>query len=709
MSGGTSLTFAPLLPVLVLVPIFGLAALVALYGLACAARGGWWRLLTVAALCLALVNPSLITEVREPVKDVAVVVVDRSPSQALGARTARTERALAELETKLAPLPDLETRVVRSGGANLTETRLFEALAHAFADVPQQRRAGVILLTDGQVHDVPLDPGRSHDNGPVHVLLSGDHDEADRRLEIVKAPSFGLVGKPVALTFRIVDSPSDQSESAEVTIRHDDGTIHRLTVAVGREVSIDVPLEHGGRNIVELSVGSAPHELSLANNRVGVAINAVRDRLRVLLVSGEPYAGGRTWRNMLKADPAVDLVHFTILRPPEKQDGIPIRELSLIAFPIRELFEVKLAEFDLVIFDRYRQRGVLPMIYLDNIARYVRNGGALLEAGGGGGGFGDNLGLRGSSLGAVLPGQPVGPTIDRPFKPIVTAIGRRHPVTVGLAGSGAAGEEPSWGRWLHQSEVQIAHGRVLMTGFEDRPLLILDRVGEGRVAQLASDQIWLWSRGFEGGGPQVELLRRLAHWLMKEPDLEEDDLRARVEGNRIEIERRSLAPEPRSVELITPEGEVKTLAMADDGNGLLGAAITVEAPGIYRISDGLRHTVALVGEPGAPELADLRTTPERLQPVVDGSGGGVKWLVDIGSVDMGSGVMGSGGPQTSTGGLILRRPAANRIQSGPGWLGLRANGTYTVTGITDHPLLSPWALLPLVLGSMMMAWWREGK
>ena len=113
-----------------------------------------------------------------------------------------------------------------------------------------------------------------------------------------------------------------------------------------------------------------------------VSIDGVRDKLRVLLVSGEPHAGERTWRNLLKSDASVDLVHFTILRPPEKQDGTPINELSLIAFPTRELFQQKINEFQLIIFDRYARQGVLPIIYFDNIARYVRDGGAVLVAAG---------------------------------------------------------------------------------------------------------------------------------------------------------------------------------------------------------------------------------------------------------------------------------------------------------------------------------------
>ena len=694
----TTLALTPLLPWSVLAAVLVLALVLVGYAFFRRARGAWWRLVGCAMLALALANPSMVSEKREPIRDVATVVVDQSPSQALGDRTARTERALTEVQAKLRALPDLDLRVVRVGGPGdgpgagaVTETRLFEALDRAVADVPPGRRAGAILITDGQVHDVPADPKAALAYGPVHTLLSGDHDEADRRLEIVEAPSFGLVGKSVTLTYRVDDQPKPQSAMAIVTVRQDGGPPRRLTVPVGRDVTLDVPLSHAGQNMLELSVEPAQRELTLANNRAGVVINAVRDRLRVLLVSGEPYAGERTWRNILKADPAVDLVHFTILRPPEKQDATPIRELALIAFPIRELFEIKLAEFDLVIFDRYRQRGVLPPAYLDNIAHYVDNGGALLEAGGFG--LGASLGLPGTALGEVLPGEPSGRVIDQPFKPTITPLGRRHPVTAGLPGDDQAGGPPAWGRWLHQTELTAARGTVVMTGAQGRPLLILDRVGKGRVAQLASDQIWLWSRGFEGGGPQAELLRRLAHWLMKEPELEENDLRASVAGNRITIERRSLQEEARPVQWVSPSDERQTVTLKSDGAGTARAVVMASEPGLYRLSDGEHQAVALVGGVDVPELDDMRTTPDRLASIAQATGGGILWLADL---------------DHQPGGLVVRRSRPDRNQSGPGWIGLRANGASVLVGVTDTPLLPSIVVLILALGAFLAAWRREG-
>jgi hypothetical protein len=692
MMDGASIALSPLLPWAVLGPLFAVAALLALFGLIRRARGAAWRTLALTVLALVLTNPSLVREQREPIKDVAVIVVDQSPSQAIGDRRAQTERVVTDLERRLARFDDLEVRVVRTqaggdGQSPVDETRLAEAVSRALADVPRRRAAGAVFVTDGQVHDIPPDLRGLLDIGPVHALLTGRPDESDRRLAIVRAPTYGTMDRPVALTIRVDDQPNRQSTDAIVTVRQGAAAPQRIRVPVGRDHDLLLRLDHAGQNVFEFEVEAAREELTLANNRAAVVVNGVRDRLRVLLVSGEPHAGERTWRNILKSDPSVDLVHFTILRPPEKQDGTPIRELSLIAFPIRELFEVKLAEFDLVIFDRYRRRGILPNLYLQNIVNYVQRGGALLEASGAA--FAGPTGLARSPLSTILPGRPTGDVVDGGFKPRVTDVGRRHPVTAGLGPADPA-VDPAWGRWFRQMDVASADGAVVMEGNASRPLLILSRVGEGRVAQLTSDQIWLWSRGIEGGGPQAELLRRLAHWLMKEPELEENDLRARVEGNRITVERRSLEPDRRPLQMTAPSGRTEQIDLGEGTDGVARAEILAAEPGIYRFGDGTRSAVAVVGAVNPPELADMRATPARLQPVVDRTGGGVIWLAERPEVD-------------------VRRTRPDRNQAGRDWIGLRANGDFIVTGVSETSLLPAAAALLLALGTLLLAWRREGR
>jgi hypothetical protein len=692
-----TIAFSPLVPWWAVAAFAAVAVLILALGAWRRARGGLWRGIAIAVLLLILVNPALVEEKRTPQRDVAVVVLDDSPSQQTDDRAAASEAALKALTDRLAKQPDLDVRIIRAGapqpGAGDDGTRLFSALNRALSDVPRQRLAGVMMITDGEVHDVPAgDPKTAAEQlgAPLHVLLSGRPDEGDRRLVVKESPSFGLVGKEVPLTIRVEDLPEIKAAAAteaKLTWRKDGGAPHSAYIPVGRDVPLAIPIDHGGPNILELEVEPGPQELTLVNNRAAVVVNGVRDRLKVLLVSGEPHAGERVWRNILKSDPSVDLVHFTILRPPEKQDGTPIRELSLIAFPIRELFDVKLDEFDLIIFDRYSRRGVIPQAYIENVVRYVRKGGAFLEATGPS--FGTPMSLYRTPLGEILPTEPTGNVDEEGFKPELTAEGWRHPVTDDLSGAGEPGGNPSWGRWFRQIDAHVHHGNTLMTGDHGEPLLVLDRVGQGRVAQLLSDQMWLWARGFEGGGPQAELLRRLAYWLMKEPDLEENDLRAVIEGDRLVVTRQSLEPDDKPVTVTAPDGSTSTLTLTPAQGGRSSGTLAVTQMGLYRVSDGARTALAAAGPLNPIEFADVRATPGKLAPLASASSGGVFWLVN-------------GVPE-------LRRVAAGRMTAGRDWIGLRENADYVVAGFTETPLLPAIAALLLAIGTLIAAWRREGR
>jgi len=681
--------FSPLLPPGVLLALFVLVVAVLALAAWRRASGLLWRGIAAACLFAGLLNPSLVSEERSYFDDVAVIVLDQSASQKVGDRQKVSEATLATLQEQLKQYENLDVRVVRApldARRGMGEgTRLFDALTGALADVPSRRVAGAILITDGQIHDVPATLADLGFKAPVHTLLTGTADEGDRRLLITKAPAYGIVDQEIQLSLR-VDDLGGGGGRANVRLFQDGQPKDEMVLPIGVEHELSLKLDRAGPTVLEFKVDQGPKELSLANNSAVTVINGVRDRLRVLLISGDPHPGERTWRNILKSDPAVDLVHFTILRPPEKQDGTPINELSLIAFPIRELFEVKLDEFDLVIFDRYRQRGVLPRAYFDNIAQYVEAGGALLDAAGAG--TEGALGLTLSPLQVVLPAEPSGQVVEAGFRPQLTAAGKKHPVTAGL--DGGRGDKPSWGRWFRIIQGNAMRGVTVMSGTDNAPLLILDRVGEGRVAQLMSDQIWLWSRGFEGGGPQAELLRRIAHWLMKEPELEEEDLRAVVIDGRLEITRRSLGDQPKQVDVTTPSGEAKQVALTADDSGRATGAIAAEEDGLYRVTDGTRTAFAASGDLNPVEMADLRSTETVMEPLAQASGGGIFRLAE------------GGLPQ-------IRRVRADRDTAGSSWLGLKANEDHIVTGVDQLPLLPAILLLLLGLGMTVTAWWREGR
>ena len=678
--------FDPLLPWPFLWALIAAAVLLLIAALWRGLAGWWLRGLTAAVLLTALANPALQEEDRAALSDIVIAVIDDSASQTLGNRTDQTSKALAAVQAEIAAMDNTELRVVHvTDGDGDAGTLAMTALSGALAEEPRARISGAIVITDGQVHDLDLAPNMP---APLHVLLTGSDTDWDRRLIIKNAPAFAILGEEVMMTLRIEDQgavPVDLTGEVDVTIAIDDEPPQTYAVPTGEDLELPVTLSHGGINVLQFSVATATGELTDRNNAAVVQINGVRDRLRVLLVSGEPHTGERVWRNLLKSDPSVDLVHFTILRPPEKQDGIPVDELSLIAFPTRELFVEKIKEFDLIIFDRYRIRGILPLSYLENVRDYVRGGGTVLVAAGPESGAVDSLWR--SPLAEVLPVDVTSRVIDGGFKPALTDLGRRHPVTEGLE---ALAPKDGWGRWFRAVEMIPKSGQVVMSGPGERPLLVLDRVDEGRVAVLASDQAWLWGRGYEGGGPQLELLRRLAHWMLKEPDLEEEALTATAKGDVLTITRRSIAEDPPGDLTITgPDGAATTIPMPQTAPGRFVLDWKAPMMGLFKLVQGDLTRVVAVGPSAPREFEETIATAELLAPMVAATRGGILSLQD-------------GIPD-------IRTVGEGRQASGRGWIGILPRGAYVTQDIRVAAILPGWLYLALAAGLALAAWLIEGR
>jgi hypothetical protein len=687
-----ALRFDPLLPVWLLVSIGFIAALVCALAFWRRAKGAVLRSLAFALLLLWLAGPRLVRETREGLADIGLLVVDQTASMQVNGRAALAEAARAAIHDEAKDFHDLDLRTITVPEKGDAGTLLFGAIERAIGEIPRSRLAGIVAITDGQIHDVPKTvPG----GVPLNVLIPAQGEETDRRIRIIEAPGFGIVGKPVTIRFAVDDLGAPPGGEATLTLRRDGEPPQISTIPAGREQQIDIPITRAGPTVVELSASKLPGEVSTINNRAVIEINGVRDRLRVLLISGEPHPGERAWRRLLKSDPSVDLVHFTILRPPEKDDLTPLNELALIAFPVRELFQDKIGEFDLIILDRFQNRGLLPMPYLANIANRVREGGALLLSVGPE--FSGLTSLAATPLASVLPGGPArfNAVVNEPFKPVVTSLGQRHPVTEGLAGANPPDSEkpPTWGRWYRRIEPGEVNGSVLMRTPDGRPLLALDRVGEGRVALLLSDQIWLWSRGHDGGGPQAELLRRIAHWLMKEPALEENALTAHVNEGRLTVLRRSTDPAPPSPVTVTdPDGQAKKVTLTPAGPGEATVTLPATTPGVWQASDGAFTAYAAAGAANPPEIADLRATASVVGKLANDSGGGVHWLGTPAAMDV----------------PALRRTEPDRPASGGSWIGLQRRHDNIVTGVASLALLPAWLSLPLILAFLVLAWRREG-
>jgi hypothetical protein len=691
------IAFTPLVPSLVLWTAFAAILVIAGLLLLGRARGAAVRVAALALILLALANPSFTREDREPLSSVAAVVIDKSPSQNFGDRTRETAQAQEALVDSLKKIKGLEVRVVEAGQADgeTDGTRLFGALSSALSDVPVDRVAGAFLITDGRVHDIPANAAALGFQAPVHALITGRKDERDRRIAISAAPRFGIVGQTQTITYRL-DDQGVTGDRAKVAVRRDGETINERTVLSGQTVNVDIDIKHAGPNIVEIEASPLENELTLVNNRAVVAIDGVRDKLRVLLVSGEPHSGERTWRNLLKSDASVDLVHFTILRPPEKQDGTPINELSLIAFPTRELFTPKepggrggkLDDFNLIIFDRYARQGVLPIVYFDNIARYVRAGGAVLVSAGPD--YASTTSIWRTPLDSVLPAEPVGVT-EKPFYAHLSDAGKRHPVTRGLEGS--ATEPPHWSRFFRTVETRNATTPPVMTGADGKPLLLLSRFGEGRVALLLSDHIWLWARGYEGGGPHLDLLRRMSHWLMKQPDLDEEALRLQVQGHDLVVLRQTMADSVTPVTVTSPSGATRELTLSASEPGTWRTTIPASELGLWQATDGTLKALINVGPTNPKEFSEVTSTTEMLKPLTQATGGDTRRVVDGSSIEL---------PR-----IVPVR--ASGIFRGDGWMGVKMRDASVVKGVGVLPLFAGLIGLLLLLGGFAATWLREGR
>ncbi|MGJ0505797.1 MAG: hypothetical protein ACR652_01420 [Methylocystis sp.] len=686
-----NIAFAPLLPWPLLAALALLAVVVLILGAALGQRATILRAFGLALALAALTDPSLLREKRDPQKTVVAVVIDKSESQNFGARAAQTEEARKALENALAKFGDVETRFVTAANdaSGNDGTKLFGALEQALKDVPPERVGGALLVTDGVVHDIPAKAEALGFRAPVHALITGREGERDRRIELVEAPRFGIVGKDQTIRARVVDTGGNGAR-APITVRRDGEQLPTYSPAPGDIVNIPVRITHGGANIVELEVPPAPGEITLADNKAVVTIEGVRDRLKVLLVSGEPHPGERAWRNLLRADANVELVHFTILRPPEKLDVTPASELALIAFPTADLFGRKINEFDLIIFDRYSNQTLLPSVYFDNIARFVENGGAFLAAVGPD--YATTQGLYYSPLENLLPARPDGSLYEQAFKARVSKDGEKHPVTRGLPG--ARVEPPQWGQWFRQVDAEVLKGHSILSGAHDKPLLVLSHEGKGRVALLLTDQIWLWARGYDGGGPNADLTRRLAHWLMKEPDLEEEALRAEAHGREVTIERQTLKDEAAPVTATAPSGAQRQVTLRQSAPGLWRAPLDAAEMGLWRFeSDGLTALVN-VGPANPREFREVASTTEKLQPLAEATGGTVRRL--------------SRASDAVVMPRIVELNDANHYGGGD-WIGVRQTGASTLVGVEVAPLgLGLWAMLAL-LSVVVTAWAWEGR
>lgn len=685
-------------PLLSLPWVIGLAALIFIASFAAGAarlRSQFTRLTAGLFLLIGLLNPQSVEEDRETLPDTVIVIEDRSDSMKFGGRDEALKKMTAELKSEFRKDGNLDIITISVPQDN-EGTLLASALTDALAGAPTKRLAGVVALTDGRAHDISeAVAGYLPENTPFHSLIIGEPEARDRRILATKAPKFGVVGEQAEYEI-LVEDPGFDGERARIELKLNGDVKTRFPITIGRPLSIPLEIERRGSNTVELTVQAVEGELTLNNNLFVSEIQGVRDRLRVLLVTGEPHNGGRAWRNLLKSDPALDLVQFTILTSRSKNTRAGERELSLIPFPRQQLFEDRLDEFDLIIFDQYerrslsrrqgRSRPTIPPQYFQNIAHYVEDGGALLLATGPA--FATQASLYRTPLVSILPARPTGETLTGAFRPELNEKGKRHPITSDFQGN----EDQSWGSWYRVIDNDPIGGDVLMNGPDGVPLFVIDKVRDGRVAMLMSDQAWLWAKGHDGGGPYREMFRRTAHWLMGEPELDAETLSGVRDRDDLVITRRSLDDVKDPVDVIAPDGTRRRVTLDRIADGLYRATLPLAGQGAYRLSNGDISAITAVGALNPKEYENLLPTQDVLAPLSEATKGLIK---SVGLDD-------SSLPE-------IRRPKSGRQMSGRNWMGLVSHDAYTVTQSRRTPLAPGIFLFGLFFLFLAWAWRREGK
>lgn len=668
----SAILFEPMLPWWVLLPLCGIIILVGVLNRRFA------RIMLGLVVLLVLSGPVSEQKTMRPEKDIVVLVEDISPSNSVQPRQDIREEATKNLRQQLAGMDNIETVFLQTDGNAARGSDLFAQIRSRLGSVPQGRLSAVVALTDGALSALPPAQDTVFNGAPLHIVSTSPENLYDRQLLIHSAPAFGLLGKELTATVEVLDS---RTPTATITMRVGNNAPREITVPTGEATDITFTLDRGGSTALRLETAVMDGELTARNNKAVKLMTGVRENLNVLLVSGLPHNGTQVIRSLLKSDPAINLVHFTILRTMGKIDPTPDDELALIPFPVQDLFSKDLAKFDLIVFDRYIHRGFIRDEHFRNIIQHVRGGRAMLVLAGPD--YNQPFELPATPLQNIMPVTPSGEERRNVYTPALSDVGTRHPITKPFAD-----DQENWGPVASLLPTQKTRGRALMQAPGGQPLLVTAEEAEGRVAVWLSNNWWYWSRGIEGGGPQTQLLRRVTHWLMRQPELEEQRLDMAIEGNSLKVTYQDV-DKVNAAEVIvtTPSGEELTRTLTADDN--LTTTLPAEEDGLYsaRTTNGDVIAYAVKGQ-----VRDLEWRVEANLPALAAfteKTGGAYVQADRAAT------------------LNARRVAADGRLHGPGWIGLPERNNASLEGTTQKPLIPvPFGLL-LILLAIVGTWWLE--
>jgi len=576
-------------------------------------KNNFSRIFILILLIILILNPSINKDKKEYYKDIVLLVSDKSLSISETNKTEEVLNIKKKIINKIQNFSDIEIRNIEISNKNFPiekndqGTFIIRQIKQEINSLNKKRIAGIIVITDGQIFDKPkIESALS--KIPLHFIIAGSKNEKDRVIITEGIPNYAIIGEKIKFSLKIDSWIDDNKIATDVFL--DGKNIFNENLIPNKFHEIEVPIYHSGKNILEIRISQSQNELTFFNNKKIREINGIHDKLRVMLISGEPNMGLRSWRNILNSDPSIELIHFTILRPPSKRDFTPVKELSLIPFPTQELFAADISKFSLIIFDQYSLQGVLPEKYMNNITEFVLKGGALLDIAGSNHTSQNNI--INSPIKKILPSKSEGKNFVEAFTPKLTEIGKRHPITNNLDQNY---EVNRWGEWYRHIKTKKIFGKTLLEN-DNYPIMIVGTIGKGRVAQILSDQSWIWIKSNQNKGPLISLLRNTIHWLLKNPELEEDFFTFSKEKNLIKLRLNTLNDQDAAAKIYHPTGKVTNLLLKNNARGQLTGSFLYSERGKYKIIANYKEKVFYPDSKDIIELERVLSSDKKLKEFV---------------------------------------------------------------------------------------------
>ena len=651
------------------------------------------RALTFLAFLVFILNPQINKKHVEHHKDIVIVVSDLTQSIIETRKAKEVESIRKDISSQLKEIGNIEqiniklnnNKKIEQNNANKIETSLFKEVNKVINSLNIERLSGIIIITDGQIHDFH-NYNKLLSKTPIHYILVGNKKEKDRILKTTNVPKFAVLGKKYEISINIKDNTEKKNLKTDFYLNEQ--LVSTKYLSQNKTYKILLPELSIGKNILEIKTEESNIEISKLNNYQTHEIVGIQDKLKVMLISGEPNMGLRNLRNILNSDPNIELLHFTILRPPTKRDLTPVKELSLIPFPTQELFAADISKFNLIIFDQYGLQGILPPKYLDNISKFVLSGGALLDIVGKKHLTKDSL--INSPIKQILPTIPLENISNKMFKPELTKVGKLHPITNKLKNNY---QEKPWGEWTNYTRSQLTSGKVLLHHKSD-PLLAVDYVGKGRVVQILSSDSWVWQKSLDNKGPLIELIRNIIQWLLKNPKLEENFINLNTENNIIKIKLNSISSGDISAKIVTPSKEAIKLKLKDTGNGIFEGEFTSLERGKFQIIWKDKTKYFIIDDMNNKEVKEITSTDYKIKSFVEKNNTFTKNFNIVWK-------------NQST--LKVLKIYNNKILGGKNWIGIVEKKVPKIYENSKQKLFNWYTIFMFLVFLVFLSWYKEGR